>query len=138
MSGAGEARHVHAEEEIFVILQGKARVRLDDRVEHLTAGDLVVIEPGENHHLEADEQDPCINLHIGCGPRPNHRGTGAVVGHSRGRVGLSSQCLRVDAAGHTGALIHRLGDLVRRRGVSATERGRAVAGTAARSRFSKS
>ena len=71
VSHAGEARHVHAEEEIFVILQGKARVRFDDRVEYLTAGDVVVIEPGENHHLEADEQDPCINLYIGCGPKPN-------------------------------------------------------------------
>ena len=71
VSHAGEPRHVHAEEEIFVILQGKARVRFDDRVEHLTVGDVVVIEPGENHHLEADKQDPCISLYIGCGAKPN-------------------------------------------------------------------
>ncbi len=71
VSHAGESRHVHAEEEIFVILQGKARVRFDDRVEHLTAGDVVVIEPGENHHLEADERDPCINLYLHCGEKPS-------------------------------------------------------------------
>jgi len=66
---ADEPRHVHDDnEEIFVILQGKARVRFDDRVEHLTAGDVVVIEPGENHHLEADEEEPCINLYLHCGP----------------------------------------------------------------------
>lgn len=71
MSHADQPRHMHDEEEIFVILQGKARVRFDDRVEHLVAGDVVVIEAGENHHLEADEEDPCINLYIECGPKPN-------------------------------------------------------------------
>ena len=73
---AYEPRHVHGEEEILVILQGKARVRLDDRVEHLAAGDVVVIEPGENHHLEADEQDPCINLYVACGQEPSPKQIG--------------------------------------------------------------
>ena len=45
---------VHDDEEIYVILQGKARVRLDDGVEHLTAGDVVLIEPGERHQFESD------------------------------------------------------------------------------------
>lgn len=68
---ADEPRHVHDDAEVFVILQGKARMRLDDRVEHLRAGDVVVIEPGENHHLESDERDPCINLYLHCGPQPH-------------------------------------------------------------------
>ncbi len=77
VSHADQARHVHDKaEEVFVILQGKARVRFDDRVEHLTAGDVVVIEAGENHHLEADEQEPCINLWIECGPNRNPKQLG--------------------------------------------------------------
>jgi len=61
--------HVHEDHaEIFVILQGRARVRFDDYVEHLKAGDVIVIDPGENHHLESDEEDPCINLYLHCGP----------------------------------------------------------------------
>ena len=70
-SHAAEPRHVHDSEEIFVILQGKAYVRLDDGVEALTAGDVAVIQPGENHHLEGDVQEPCINLYIHCGDVPH-------------------------------------------------------------------
>ena len=38
-----------------------------DGVEHpFEAGDIVVIEPGEEHHIVADEEDPIVNiwLHI--------------------------------------------------------------------------
>jgi len=59
---------VHDDEEIYVILQGKARVRLDDGVEHLTAGDVVLIEPGERHQFESDEDEPCVQMYVHCGP----------------------------------------------------------------------
>jgi quercetin dioxygenase-like cupin family protein len=45
-------------------------------MQHLVAGDVVVIEPGENHHLEADEHDPCINLFVQSGPAPNPKQLG--------------------------------------------------------------
>ena len=37
--------------------------------------DLVVIEPGEDHHLISDETEPCINiwLHAGAQPHPQQR-----------------------------------------------------------------
>ena len=59
---------VHDDEEIYVILQGKARVRLDDGVEHLTAGDVVLIEPGERHQFESDEEEPCVQMYVHFGP----------------------------------------------------------------------
>jgi mannose-6-phosphate isomerase-like protein (cupin superfamily) len=61
----------HDDEEVYVILQGKARVRLDSGVEHLRAGDVMVIEPGERHEFISDEREPCVQLYVHCGPRPH-------------------------------------------------------------------
>ena len=71
ISHADEMPHVHDDEEIFVILQGKARIRFDQKVEPLSAGDVMVIEPRENHHFESDRIEPCINLSLRCGPKPH-------------------------------------------------------------------
>jgi acetolactate decarboxylase len=68
ISHADEQPHVHDDEEVFVILQGKARIRFDDGIESYSAGDVIVIEPRENHHFESDREDPCINLSLRCGP----------------------------------------------------------------------
>jgi len=59
---------VHDDEEIYVILQGKARVRLDEGVEHVSAGDVMLIEPGERHQFECDEAEPCVQMYVHCGP----------------------------------------------------------------------
>jgi len=66
----GRGRHVHAGDyEVFVILQGQARMEVDGVAHPLVAGDVVICEPGEDHHLVADETDPCVNifLHAGSG-----------------------------------------------------------------------
>jgi mannose-6-phosphate isomerase-like protein (cupin superfamily) len=57
-----EPVHAHDFAELFVILQGKAILRVDDRVEELRAGDVIVAEPNENHHLEIDAGDPAVYL----------------------------------------------------------------------------
>jgi mannose-6-phosphate isomerase-like protein (cupin superfamily) len=62
---------VHDDEEIYVILQGKARVRLENSVEHLSAGDVLVLEPGERHQFESDECEPCVQMYAHCGPEPH-------------------------------------------------------------------
>ena len=67
----GSDIHTHGDCEIFVILQGKALMQVDGREHPLTTGDVMVIEPGEDHHLVADEQDPCINLWLHAGERPH-------------------------------------------------------------------
>ena len=61
--------HVHEDDrEAFVILQGKAMMEVEGERHPLVAGDIVVIEPGEDHHLISDSEDPCINLWLHAGP----------------------------------------------------------------------
>lgn len=68
----GDDRHVHADAEVFVLLQGKAVMEVDGERVPLVTGDLLVVEPGEDHHLIADSEDPCVNLWLHAGPR-RHR-----------------------------------------------------------------
>lgn len=60
-------RHVHDDAEVFVILQGKAVMEVDGEDVPLRTGDILVIEPGEDHHLTADHDDPCVNLWLHAG-----------------------------------------------------------------------
>ena len=61
----GKGRHAHPDEaEVFVILQGKGRMEVDGVVHQVGAGDVIVCEAGEDHHLTADEADPCVNLFL--------------------------------------------------------------------------
>lgn len=64
---SGSDRHVHSDCEVFVILQGKAVMEVDGRRVPLRTGDVLIVEPGEDHHLVADAEDPCINLWLHAG-----------------------------------------------------------------------
>ncbi|MDH7570504.1 MAG: cupin domain-containing protein, partial [Armatimonadota bacterium] len=56
----GIDRHVHEDDcEAFVILQGKAIMELNGERIPLVTGDVVIVEPGEDHHLISDAHDPC-------------------------------------------------------------------------------
>jgi len=68
---AEEDVHVHDDAEVFIIVQGKATMKLDDQEIPMVTGDVLIVEPGENHHLVADEEDPCINLWFHAGPERN-------------------------------------------------------------------
>ena len=61
----------HDDEEVYVILQGKARVVMDHGTEHLSAGDVMVIEAGERHQFLSDEREPCVQMYLHCGPDPH-------------------------------------------------------------------
>ena len=64
----GIDQHIHDDDrEAFVILQGKAVMEIDGERLPLVTGDIIVIEPGEDHHLVSDEDDPCINLWLHAG-----------------------------------------------------------------------
>jgi len=68
----GKGRHVHEHEhEIFVILQGKARIEVDGASHDLRAGDVVICEPGADHHLVSDPDDPCVNIYLHTGNQPH-------------------------------------------------------------------
>lgn len=74
----GKGRHVHPDDaEVFVIMQGKARIEVDGVSHPLVAGDVVICEPGEDHHLVSDEHDPCVNLYLHAGDVQNPRQQGA-------------------------------------------------------------
>lgn len=66
----GSDRHVHEDHEIFVIVQGKGVLEVNGESHPFTTGDVLVVEAGEDHHLVADRDDPCINLWLHAG---NHR-----------------------------------------------------------------
>ncbi len=66
-----EPRHVHEDGEIFVILQGKAVVHFDHGDQAIQAGEVMIVEPGENHHLESDTDDPSIVIWLHAGPEPH-------------------------------------------------------------------
>ncbi len=65
----GSDRHVHDDCEVFVILQGKAVMELNGERIPMVTGDVFVVEPGEDHHLVSDAEDPCINLWLHAGAR---------------------------------------------------------------------
>ncbi len=63
----GIDRHVHDDCEAFVILQGRAVMQIEGTEYPLRTGDVVIIEPGEDHHLISDATDPCVNLWLHAG-----------------------------------------------------------------------
>ncbi len=58
----GKDQHIHEDCEIFIILQGKAKMEIDGKFYPLVTGDICIVELGEDHHLISDNDDPCINL----------------------------------------------------------------------------
>ncbi|MBN1865791.1 cupin domain-containing protein [Candidatus Sumerlaeota bacterium] len=60
--------HVHEDSEVFIILQGKARMELNGAMYPLKTGDIFVVEPGEDHHLISDAEEPCVSLWCHAGP----------------------------------------------------------------------
>ncbi len=74
----GADRHVHDDSEVFVILQGRGEMEIDGVRHPFVTGDVFVVEPGEDHHLVSDAEDPCVNLwlHAGAHRHPDQEGPG--------------------------------------------------------------
>jgi mannose-6-phosphate isomerase-like protein (cupin superfamily) len=69
--------HVHKDCEAFLILQGKGTVEINkDHFYPATAGDVIIIEPGEDHHLTSSVEDPIVVVWFHCGPERNERQIG--------------------------------------------------------------
>ncbi len=66
-----EGVHVHGDREVFCILQGQGVIEIDGRTEPVHAGEILVIEPGEDHHLVGDPEHPMINLWFHCADEPH-------------------------------------------------------------------
>lgn len=52
--------HVHDHPEIFLGLSGRAKLRVNNVDHNFEAGDIIVIEEGEEHHVIADEKEPIV------------------------------------------------------------------------------
>ena len=55
-----EATHFHDVHEVFIFIQGSGVIPVDG-VEHpVKTGDVVVVEPGEDHHTRSSVDDPLV------------------------------------------------------------------------------
>jgi len=61
-----QGRHVHATPEAFLILAGRGSAEIDGVATGIGAGDVVIVEPGEDHHLVSapDQQLTVVWLHL--------------------------------------------------------------------------
>ena len=55
-----EPRHVHDVDEVFVFLQGKGVLPIDGVDHPVQAGDLVIVEAGEDHHTRSSMDEPLV------------------------------------------------------------------------------
>jgi hypothetical protein len=46
---------------------------VDCQSHDLVAGDVVICEPGEDHHLVSDLKDPCVNIYLHAGNQPHRK-----------------------------------------------------------------
>ncbi|MCU6793682.1 cupin domain-containing protein [Paenibacillus sp. WQ 127069] len=66
----GRDYHVHGDSEAFVIMQGSGMMEINGNLIPVTTGDIVIVEPGEDHHLISSEDDPIVT--VWCHAGPNH------------------------------------------------------------------
>lgn len=56
-----EARHVHDVDEVFIFVQGKGVIPIDGVDYPIEAGDVVVVNKGEDHHTRSSVEDPLVS-----------------------------------------------------------------------------
>jgi mannose-6-phosphate isomerase-like protein (cupin superfamily) len=56
-----EGHHVHTVPEAFLILQGSGVIEVDGMATAFQAGDVFVVEPGEDHHLVSQGVLPLLS-----------------------------------------------------------------------------
>lgn len=69
----GRDYHVHDDYEAFVIMEGKGLVEVDQISHPIGVGDIVIIEPGEDHHLISGSETPLVTLWCHAGPVPHYK-----------------------------------------------------------------
>ncbi len=55
-----EDRHVHEVNEVFIFLQGSGVLPIDGIDYPVQAGDVVIVEAGEDHHTRSSVEDPLV------------------------------------------------------------------------------
>lgn len=73
--GASTQEHYHARtEEIYFIMQGRGRMRIEDEIAEVRAGDAIAIPPGKKHKLWNTGDGP-LTLLCCCAPCYEHSDT---------------------------------------------------------------
>ena len=72
----GSDRHVHGDEEVFLILEGEGAMELNGAFYPLCAGDIFIAEPGEDHHLTSSQRNPLVTLWFHAGAEKNEKQLG--------------------------------------------------------------
>ncbi|WP_284639432.1 cupin domain-containing protein [Paenibacillus silviterrae] len=60
--------HVHKDCEAFVVVQGKGSIEINRSFHPITTGDIIIVEPGEDHHVHSSTEDPIVTLWCHAGP----------------------------------------------------------------------
>ncbi|MBT3272046.1 MAG: cupin domain-containing protein [Spirochaetales bacterium] len=55
-----EAQHVHDVDEVFIFIQGIGILPIDGTDYPVQAGDVVIVEAGEDHHTRSSEEHPLV------------------------------------------------------------------------------
>ena len=58
----GSSVHVHEDCELFYFMQGKAVVEIDKEGYPAAAGDIFLVEPGEDHHILAGKDEIPVGI----------------------------------------------------------------------------
>ncbi len=56
-----EAVHVHDTPEVFIFIQGQGVIPIDGVDYPVKTGDVVIVEPGEDHHTRSSVDDPLVS-----------------------------------------------------------------------------
>ena len=60
------ATHAHADmHELFIVLEGTARMAIDDHAHDLNPGDAIALTPGETHELSNPSREPLVFIVAG-------------------------------------------------------------------------
>ena len=54
--------HTHSDCELFLIVQGRAVIDVDGEKTTVKTGDIILVEPDEDHHVISDGEDPALVL----------------------------------------------------------------------------
>ena len=55
-----EPVHKHDVNEVFIFIQGRGVIPIDGVEYPVETGDVVVVEPGEDHHTRSSQDDPLV------------------------------------------------------------------------------
>ncbi|MDD9269475.1 cupin domain-containing protein [Paenibacillus sp. GCM10023248] len=64
----GRDYHIHGDCEAFIIMQGTGTMEINGEHIPIATGDIVIVEPGEDHHMNSSEEDPIVTVWCHAGP----------------------------------------------------------------------